>query len=236
MRYALSLVLVAGLATAASAVEPYMFSGSAEFVPGTYTANGDIVYDNGLPSGVNGVSAVQGIGLDRRVVDDFSLSGAVALNGAAARYVWNSGGVGLASAVEVEIYADAGGVPALAPMAAYVTSDFTETATGGVFFSRPEVAFDAKFEPTSLAAGTYWVGVRPYGEDNAFWLVSNDGATTRGSEVYVDYPDLGFPRWTPGAAVFGAAYDVSFTLQAVPEPASLALLGLGAVAVMRRRR
>ena len=70
------------------------------------------------------------------------------------------------------------------------------------------------------------------GPDNNFQMVRS---TVTGSELWVNYADLGFG---PGSGIFGVPADAAFTLsgEVVPAPGALALLGLGGIAAIRRRR
>lgn len=56
------------------------------------------------------------------------------------------------------------------------------------------------------------------------------------SNSYFDRPDLTFATSNGSFSLTSASGNSTFTAQVVPEPATFAALGLGAVAVLRRRR
>ena len=206
-------------------------------------ASADLVYDNGGPDGVGGLSNIfdGGFDADRQVADDFILAGDPGwlIHNVEINYIWNTVGQGGASDFRVTFYADdAGGGPGTI-VSDQVSTDFTETATGNVFFSRPEQIFSINIAPVALAADTtYWVASQPNGVENGFQLTANTN-NTNGSEVWVLYPDLTGPDWVPGSSLFGGTmHDVTFRLngEVVPAPGALALLGFASLVSIRRRR
>ena len=210
------------------------------------------IYDNGDPDGSNGLSNIfdGGIGFDRRVADDFTVGGGPGwlVDNVEMNYLWNTIGraegfmlAGGATNFRVTFYADdAGGGPGTI-ISDQVSSDFTETLTGNIFFDRPEVIFSVDINPIALAADTtYWVSIQPNGIENGFQLTSATGAgNLNGSEAYVRYADLGHSSFVPASDVFGEFYDVAFrlgTILPIPAPGALALLGLAGLFGVRRRR
>jgi len=198
-------------------------------------ADAVIVYDNGDPDGANGLSDIFSveIGIDREVADDFSLTEPVIVQDFQYSIIWNTLEADVARSHRVRFYDDAGGVPAVTPFSDQTITSWS-SATGGTYFGRTEIIYTADLNTgVPLDPGTtYWVSMQPEGPENAFWLTT----TQKGGAVYVDYPDAGFPKWTPGIDVFGEDYDVSFKLTGtiVPEPSTLlvwsllAALGIGA--------
>jgi PEP-CTERM motif len=128
----------------------------------------------------------------------------------------------------IQFYADSAGAPGASLYSAFLPGTAGETFLGTDFFSNPEYAYSALL-PTAFnaAAGTqYWLSI---------------------------VPDVGLPpqwAWESGTGGDGASYqdffgtltpilvDEAFTLQNVPEPASLALFStslLGLYFVRRRK-
>ena len=167
------------------------------------------LWDNGLPDGINGVSCGQFSGLNREIVDDFPVDAPWMVSGAEMRFVTYYGyGPEAISGVTVMFFNDAGGVPETTAFAT-VTATYSGILTGNYYFSRPEVLETLSFDTVILNPGTYWVDIQPISTDNIFWLTS----AGYGSEIYLSYPDMGYPRWTAGHIVFGSYYyGVSFKL------------------------
>ena len=174
------------------------------------------IYDNGGPDGVNGYSNIGdpvGSGTRRTLLDDFTVPAGETWSVASLN--WNSvhgGGepAGTGIGADVSFRDDAGAAPGAVSSVGNVTN-YTETETGGVFFSRPEVAHAATIDTTSFGAGTYWFEatmVGPTASFNNFWLT----ATQQGNECWINYEDFG--GLFPGSAVFGSASDINFRLGA----------------------
>lgn len=101
----------------------------------------------------------------------------------------------------------------------------------------------------NLAAGEYWIGLTPtasFGNDGEFYL--GESNTNTAGANYTDAfinPGGGFglgSSWANGNTLTGdglsyyGGIDVQGTVQSVPEPASIAALGLGLVGLIFRRR
>ena len=171
------------------------------------------LYDNGPTDGSNGYSnATIGVfGARRTLLDDFTLTTGADITDMHWTHVWGQGqappfGVG----AEFSYRNDAGGAPGAAFAVANVTS-YTEVATGNVFFSRPEAASDAVFDPITVAAGTYWFEGTVVGADNNFWLIH---AAVNGAQCWVNYDDFG--GLLPGSSVFGVQADLNFIVTGDP--------------------
>jgi hypothetical protein len=186
----------------------------------------DVLWDNGLPDGVNGVSCCYyaGYPLDRLIADDFDIAlGAWNVNGGSFRMVANAG-TGSASVLGVKVffYQDDSLKPALTAFAT-PTATFTAVDTGDLYFGRPEILVTVTFDPVELTTGKWWVCFQPIINDNAFWLTSS----MIGEAIYLIYPDQGFTQWTKGSVVFGSDYSVSYTLTG--SAASMPKLELGEI-------
>lgn len=166
------------------------------------------LWDQVTPDGVNGLSASAWSTYNREICDDFVADVPWIVSGGQFRVVTYYGyGPEAILGVNVGFYADLGGTPDTTPIAMY-TATFSAWLTGDYYFSRPEIAIDCEFGPQVLVPGTYWVEFQPVSTDNCFWLT----ATGSGSECYVSYPDLGYPKWTSALVIWGVAYNVAFKL------------------------
>jgi hypothetical protein len=169
-----------------------------------------VIWDNGLPDSRNGVSIVGWSTYTREVVDDVILSSSQTITGGTLRLVlYGDGDPSTITGMTLNIYNDNSGVPSTTLFTTQATT-LTAARTGNMYFSRHEILVNCTFTPIALAVGTWWIGFYDTCNDNAFWLTTNKTGT---SQIYAAYPDLGYPKWTPGSTIFaGAYYDVSFTL------------------------
>ena len=105
-----------------------------------------------------------------------------------------------------------------------------------------------------LAAGTYWVTMEPKGDGaNSIYVTTANGTVGIGSQAgigtplangnsYFDavsvYGPAGWSRTDNGSVLGAGTWDFSYGINAsaAPEPASMAILGIGAMALIRRRR
>jgi hypothetical protein len=80
------------------------------------------------------------------------------------------------------------------------------------------------------------LGTTPIVNDFVRFAISNDGS--EGSQVFALHtPDFDGPPYPPqDAASFNPGDSGTYTLGVIPEPTTLALLGLGGVAMLRRTR
>ena len=191
-------------------------------------------------------SGVEGIGSDRssdfggvQVADDFTLSAPATVRS----ITWRGSYAGGNSptfplSFSVLLYGnDPNGLPDTANVQSATPIRFFSagaiTDTGIDAFGSDVYEFRADLTPTPLEAGaTYWLSVLADtgndADDNWFWLsgASNETLAVRPNVV--------------GNGPFGLRSDgpVYFVLgdAAVPEPASIALLGFGGLALLRRRR
>ncbi len=141
----------------------------------------------------------------------------------------------LTNPVDFRIYffADAGGLPGSVPVIT-VDAPATGVATGGSFDSSPWLAYSIALPSLFLSSGEFWISILEY-----------DTQT----------PDVGGSQWMWGRASLSGSSatrsgdvdtwmitgsNMAFTLEGtaagVPEPASLALFGLGILAVRSVRR
>lgn len=132
---------------------------------------------------------------------------------------------GAITAFTIQFYADAAGIPGASVYSTTINGTANETSLGNDSAGSPAFSYSAAVNFMAAGGTQYWMSI---------------------------VPDLGFPPqwgWESGTGGDGAAYqvfsgqgsalanDLAFTLDGspVPEPATLAALGLGALALIRRR-
>jgi len=167
-----------------------------------------VFYDNGNTDGVGGYSnATIGVfGARRTLLDDFSI-GANTLAAISWTHIWASGSQPpFGTGAEFQFRADGSGTPGAVGAVATVTG-YTEVATGGVYFSRPEALACATVSPIAFAAGTHWLEGTVVGADNNFWLVRS---AVTGAECWMNYDDFG--GLFPGSWLIGVQADLNFKL------------------------
>lgn len=209
---------------------------------------GTIVWDNGNNDGSGQALSSQrdtAFPFDSQTADDFMLPrntvGDPLLPTAISEVHWqgvwfNPGPPGNATAFNILFYADAGGVPTGGPtdpsgtaLASYTipAGGVNETALAGGYFQYSAVlpsAFVAQKEVR------YWVAIQSVNNFPPQWGWAFSTGTF-GNTATQGFPFLNVPYWTavPAQMAFQLVGDK------IPEPTSLALLSLGALALLRRR-
>jgi len=176
------------------------------FVITTSSTQRAVLYDNGAPDGVNGLSCVAWPGYNREIIDDFTVPSTWQVTGGEYRALTYSG-TGSVNGCIVRFFQDTGSGASTTEYANR-TATITNTLTGNIYFSRPEILVNCSFSPVTLAPGNWWVLFQTQHSENCFTLT----ATGQGSSVFLSYPDQGLPRWTDGYVVFAAYYDMAWLL------------------------
>jgi len=187
----------------------------------------DFPWNNGDTDGTNGYSTWLDLG--RYIYDDFSLDQGYYLNYFHLLHIWNSFPPGSGTGLALDFYADAGGAPGAHIVTANITN-YSEVATGRVWFGRQEARISVDFADIALGAGNYWVSYSVDGPENGFSMIRSQ---VTGSELWWRADDLGI--FGPGSQSFGVQADGAWVL-GFPAPGALALLGLAGLGASRRRR
>ena len=179
-----------------------------------------VLWDNGLPDGINGVSCVLRSDLDREIVDDFIVDGeGWYVSDAHCRIILNQDGEpSTITGFKVFFYQNEG-EECNPSIQRFEERDATSNAyhTGNEYFYRREIAVDLEFEKVLLDPGRWWICIQPVVEDNCFWLT----AAQQECPIFASYPDVGYNKWTAGNILFAEDYDVSFQITGVEKSKSL---------------
>jgi len=210
-------------------------------------AQDPVIWDNG--NGIGGAMSSQldtAYPFDSQVADDFNLP--IGPNNEPAWNVtdvhWEGGfwnGDPVPGDFRIMFYADAGGYPTGGPadptgtaLAVYdfLYAEVNETPNAQGF----EYYVDLPDPFVADADTTYWIAIQWVQFFTPQWGISVSDAM-QDSPVWMGFPLLGNDYWTPGYIPFGTDRDMAFRLTgvAVPEPASLTLLALGGLTLLRRR-
>jgi hypothetical protein len=127
------------------------------------------------------------------------------------------------------------------------TNNASVTATGNTGFGRPEYRVAVTGLNLNLGAGTYFLGgkVGGNGTSNDMYVSTTSGANSVGTPAgnngnsFWDSTSFAISWQDTQTSLFGTGtWDLSMgvTGNPVPEPATMAILGVGALAMLRRRK
>ena len=214
---------------------------SAAFAAGAMGQTDPTIYDNGAGISNSGTASQRDTAYPflAMFADDLTFAGGATVTGFTADFSFFNGAPVAVGGLEVWIFADAGGVPTGAGLpdpsttaiGGGVITSFTQTDAGNGIDTVFAGDFDSSF--TALPGVTYWMSVVPVFNfpPQTGW---NATAAISGNEAVSGFPLLGTQFWAGDGPLGG---DAAFTLTGViPEPASLSMLGLGALGLLRRRR
>ncbi len=199
----------------------------------------DLLWDNGMDySGVGSSQDDTAYGLVSEMADDFVLE---APNTIVQDVEWLGGywGTGYNTAHfdwRIRIYEDAGDIPGnnifdqVYPNA-QTNETFVEDNGASIWYHHAIVMADLPL----VGGDKYWVSAQGVGDiwPQAGFGLHQDAIIMHEAFFRSDY--FGYPNWTTSSTVFGYSADNCFQITGIPEPASLALLALGGLALLRRR-
>jgi MYXO-CTERM domain-containing protein len=208
--------------------------GATALVAGLLVSTGSAQIISQAPNQVNGI--VSDTTSQASVADDFIVGAGGASLGVLTWYgVYSPSNVAVNDLFSIRIHGDAAGLPdggagflSLSGLAADTRAD-----TGIDIGSVDEYRYTYDLGGLNLGGGTYWIEIfndTAQNIDSWFWETGDlDAVNGRsGSARALQTPGV---NWD----LFGA-FDMAFTIEAVPAPGALALLGLAGCAGLRRRR
>ncbi len=251
MRNIVTVCVVVGvMALGAYATDPYStdLGGNGIAVYDVFTNSGGplegvIVWDNGVANGINGVRPTPEWD-PSGLIDNFSFSaGNSAFNAMRVEMIDGTFPQGtpdtLITAMRLQVFEmPAGGMGALlhgvdAPVFdrtyTRASGDLTVSDSGQDMFNRDLLYLDVLGPAEDLGPGAFvaFVNFPGTGPEDTFWAYSDHPFTGGVDDARVFGPGVNSSFSTPS--------DLAWTLS-IPEPASLALLAFGALALVRRRR
>lgn len=195
---------------------------------------GDFNGINGLASQVNGPSFV-----DAQTYDNFTLATETQIDGIFANFL--DTGTVRGSSLLWEIRT---GVADNDPGTLLFSGTDAATAiSSGTPFTNIEFTYSSATTPFILAAGDYFLSVAVDGGNGDIFASTTSGINGVGGPLaddtsFFNRPSVGV-NFAVASNFVGAPADFSFGLRGAattPEPATIAVLGLGALALLRRRR
>jgi hypothetical protein len=208
-------------------------------------ANAQTVFYGGDLNKVDGLASqvsTAGGFTDARVYDDFSISSAQTITGVFGNFLdaTNGGVSSILWEIRSGVSSGNGGV-----VVASGTNNSTPVATGNSAFGLSEYHYESAVSAFNLNAGTYWLMVALNGGSNAAYVSTTSGSGGVGGPLnngnsFFDSTQFS-SNFKPTGTVLNSGVDGDFSIglrgsSAVPEPASLAVLGFGALALLRRRK
>ena len=197
------------------------------------SASAGILWDNNMvPNGTNG-RAISPPGFPAiRVADDAIFDTPVQILDFHANVIQDAGWTHDGN-ITLDVYDTAGGGGPGAIVATH-TGEFTSMDTGDDYFGRDDFDYWIEGIDIRLDAGNYWFVIRNEGGGGAgtnYWMTSDVGDSGPGSDRGWFSLDSG-GTWAPE----GADWNHAFVVTGIPEPTTCLLLGLGGLALLRRRR
>lgn len=200
----------------------------------------EVLWDNDIvPNGFSGRAISPPLFPDIRVADDFIVPDGETwwIKDAHFNIIedagWTHGGQ-----ITVTFYDDVNNFPGAVIAERVVEMQdgkFERMDTGDEYFGRADFDYWAAFnDQIELDGGKYWIGIRNdlgAGAGTNYWMTSKGGPDGMDSKTGAFSLDAG-NSWQDE----GAGWHHAFTITGIPEPASLLLLGLGGLAILRRRR
>jgi len=174
-----------------------------------------VIYDNGAPNQQSGNEMTQWV-----QIEDFTLTAAATITDI---HFWSVDSGRLADGtITWQIYSDNGGVPDA--ILASGNTAATRTATGNTLSFGTEYANDFDIAALALGAGTYHLGLHNGALSvtdrlEFYWETTGLNSTTTGLEDIAPFGDNGWSN--------NGQEHAFYLTGTVPEPASLALLGIG---------
>jgi len=196
------------------------------------TASADLIWDNGMtPDGFSGRAISPPNFPDIRVADDFTMWANVPITDFHANVIQDAGWSDGDGSITLEIREDTGSGPG--NIVASHRGEYTAMFLDMQYFGRDDYDYWIEGIDISLDAGTYWATIRNEagaGSGTNYWMTSDGGADGPGSSTGFFSLDGG-GSW----AEEGAGWHHAFQVTGVPEPTTCLLLGLGGLALLRRR-
>ena len=129
------------------------------------------------------------------------------------------------SVLNVSICSDNSGVPGAA-------IETFAVSNAGTLGPASRYTLNSVLHPTLAMGSSYFITMAPADANSSGgWGLTNDGHTA--TLAYTSGPGGG---WNTASGITDGAVTVFGDLQTVPEPTSMAVLGLGALALVRRRK
>ena len=199
------------------------------------SALADVLWDNNLtPDGFSGRAISPPLFHDMRVADDFVVPEGQrwVIEGFHAGIIEDDGWIS-GDLLELFVYEHVEGFGPGKELL-LVTDEFTKMSTGNQYFGREAYEYWIEGLDIEFGPGTYWIGLRNpdgAGPGTNYWLTSDGGPDGADSSTGFFSLDGAF-TWNAE----GEGWHHAFQISGVPEPGTLALLGIGTVALIRRRR